>query len=50
MSELKPQINDFKCIQLLSNDAALYYLLRKKAVLNIIMFGIQVPKIFKKNL
>jgi len=31
VSELKPQINDFKCIQLLSNDAALYYLLRKKS-------------------
>ncbi len=31
VKELRPQINDFECIQLLSNDAALYYLLRKKS-------------------
>ena len=31
INELKTQISNYNCIQLLSNDAALYYLLRKKS-------------------
>ena len=31
INELKTQISNYDCIQLLSNDAALYYLLRKKS-------------------
>jgi len=31
IDKLKSKVKDYKCIQLLSNDAALYYLLRKKS-------------------
>ncbi len=31
VNKLKPIVKDYDCIQLLSNDAALYYLLRKKS-------------------
>ena len=31
VNELKPKVKNYDCIQLLSNDAALYYLLKKKS-------------------
>ena len=31
VNELKPKVKSYDCIQLLSNDAALYYLLKKKS-------------------
>ena len=49
INELKTQISNYNCIQLLSNDAALYYLLRKKVVQNTIMYGALHLIILKKN-
>ena len=31
VNKLKPKVKNYDCIQLLSNDAALYYLLKKKS-------------------
>ena len=49
IDKLKSKVKNYDCIQLLSNDAALYFLLRKKVVQDIIMYGMLHQMILKKN-